>query len=286
MLSLMSGGSAALGVNRYVANASRAGVASGDAELVVVAAADIPRGAWITAALLETREYPRGVLPPGALKKVEDAVDRSVFVPLIKGEPVLDAKLAPKGARRGMAALVPGGMRAFTILTPSVASGVGGFIQPGNKVDVLLTMEGRQGTITTTLVQNLEILAVDQRIDAPADNRVDPGQLRSVTLLVTPDQAAWLGLAQNKGALHLSLRNHADDRPASTAPARLAELDGLCSRPEPPAAPRTEPPSPPARFLTIYRAGRPVERYPLDGSPATPVATVSREAAPGVDDLR
>src|SRR5262249_40118843 len=137
MLSLMFGGSAALGVNKYVTNKSGAGVATGDTEPVVVAAADIPRGASITADQLETRESPRGILPPGALKRGEDAVDRAGFVPLIKGEPVLDAKLAPKGARRGMAALVPGGMRAFTILTPSVASGVGGFIQPGNKVDVL-----------------------------------------------------------------------------------------------------------------------------------------------------
>ena len=146
-------------------------------------------------------------------------------MPLVKDEPLLEGKLAPKGAKRGMAALVPNGMRAFTIHTPSVASGVGGFVLPGNKVDVLLTMDWKRDSLTTTLLQNLEILAVDQRIDAPADNRIDPKQLHSVTLLVTPDQAARLALAQNKGSLHLALRNHKDDQVLRTSRARMAELD-------------------------------------------------------------
>ena len=212
------GGSAAVGVNKYMT--SKPGVVYQGVETVpvVVAAADIPRGASITAGLVRTRDYPKGLLPAGALAKVEDVLDRAVFVPLAKDEPVLDGKLAPKGSKRGMAALVPNGLRAFTIHTPSVAAGVAGFILPGNKVDVLLTMEGKRGSMTMTLLQNLEILAVDQRIDAPVDNRVDPNQLRSVTLLVTPDQAAKLDLGQNTGTLHLSLRGSEADQPADSRP--------------------------------------------------------------------
>jgi pilus assembly protein CpaB len=183
-------------------------------------------------------------------------------------------------------------MRAFTIHTPSVASGVGGFILPGNKVDVLLTMEGKYGSITTTLVQNLEILAVDQRIDAPADNRVDPNQLRSVTLLVTPDQAARLGLGQNKGALHLSLRNHEDNQVGSAAPARLAKLDDE-DREEPPMAlpparPREPPPA--RKVIAIYRGIGSVETHsPGDGlvhASARPFESVTREAEPRVEGPR
>ena len=74
------------------------------------------------------------------LTKLEDAVDRAVFIPLIKDEPVLEGKLAPRERAAALAALVPKGMRAFTIQTPNVASGVAGFILPGNKVDVLLTV--------------------------------------------------------------------------------------------------------------------------------------------------
>jgi pilus assembly protein CpaB len=267
MLSLIFGGSAALGVNRYVANKTLAAIPQADSVPVVVAVTSIPRGASLTADLVKTRDYPKAMLPDGALIKVADALERTVFVPLVKDELILDSKLAPKGAKRGMAALIPDGLRAFTIHTPSVASGVGGFILPGNKVDILLTIEGKRGSITTTLLQNLEILAVDQRIDAPADNRVDPNQLRSVTLLVTPDQAARLSLGQNKGALCLSLRNHKDERIASTTPARWAELDDK-DREEPPAKVVPEPappplPPPPARVVTIYRGIRGVERSRL-----------------------
>ena len=99
MLSLMFGGSAALGVNKYVTNKSGVSLQPVDAVSVVVAAQDIPRGASITADMLKTREYPRRMLPPGTLAKVADALDRAVFVPLVKDELLLEGKLAPKGAK-------------------------------------------------------------------------------------------------------------------------------------------------------------------------------------------
>jgi pilus assembly protein CpaB len=292
MLALLFGGSAAVGVNKYVTN--NPGVTARDVATVpvVVAVEDIPRGTSLTAGLVTTRDYPKGMQPPGTLPKVEDVLDRIVFLPLVKDEPLLDGKLAPRGAKRGMAALVPSGSRAFTIHTPSVASGVAGFVLPGNKVDVLLTLEGRRGSTTTTLLQNLEILAVDQRIDAPADNRVDTNQLRSVTLLVTPDQAARLGLAQNKGSLHLSLRNPQDDQLAHTSPARLSEFEGY--REEMPmnavsesSKPRltqdadaVKPPHP-QRFVAIYRGGHTMERRLIGDNTALSVEPESK-----LDDLR
>jgi pilus assembly protein CpaB len=286
MLALLFGGSAAVGVNKYVTDRPGGAARDVDKVPVVVAVEDIPRGASLTAVQVKTRDYPRGMEPPGTLSRIEDAVDRTVFIPMVKDEPVLEGKLAPKGARRGMAALVPAGLRAFTIHTPSVASGVAGFVLPGNKVDVLLTVEGRRGSVTTTLLQNLEILAVDQRIDAPVDNRVDPNQLRSVTLLVTPDQAARLGLAQNKGALHLSLRNPQDDRLADTSPARLSELEGYrdevpmndvveSPKPQHPGDPEGAKPSLPRSFVAIYRGGQPMERRPIGESMARPVEPAS-----------
>jgi pilus assembly protein CpaB len=271
MLSLLFGGSAALGVNKYVTNRASGALAGAGAVRVVVAAKDVPRGASLTADMVRLGEYPRGMVLPGMLTRVEDALDRVVFIPLMKDEPVREGKLATKGVKSGMAALVPRGMRAFTILTPSVASGVGGFILPGNKVDVLLTLEGKRGSITTTLVQNLEILAVDQQLDAPSDNRVDPRQLRSVTLLVTPEEASRLGLAHNKGALHLALRNHTDDRLVHMAPARLAELDDDDRPGVPPAivAPPEEPHGR-GRVVTIYRGLHAVEQQRFGEAPATP----------------
>lgn len=226
-LALVFGLSAAMGVNMLVNRRATAIPTQGVP--VVMAAVAIPRGGMITADLVKLADYPKDRVPQGAITRLEDAIDRCVFIPLMPGEPMLDSKLAPKGAGRGMAALVPQGMRAFTIQTPNVAAGVAGFVLPGNRVDVLLTMnggneDGTGGGSTTTLLQNVEILAVDQTIDAPAENKVDATHLHSVTLLVTPNQAAKLDLGQNKGTLHLSLRNIEDNLPANTTPATMNEL--------------------------------------------------------------
>ena len=226
VLALVFGGSAAVGVSSFIQNPQ---APKADVVPVVVAAVEIPRGGSITAEQIKTRDFPRELVPPGAITKVEDAVDRAVFIPLMKDDTILDNKLAPKGAGRGLAALIPKGMRAFTITT-TLTSGVAGFVLPGNKVDVLLTIanvgpnDQTGGGSTSTLLQDVEILAVDQKMNAPAENKIDAKEMRSVTLLVTPNQANLLELGQSKGTLHLSLR-HAEDRAAGNMrPATMYDL--------------------------------------------------------------
>jgi pilus assembly protein CpaB len=254
VLALVFGGSAAVGVNSLLQNQQ---VPKGEMVSVVVAATDVPRGGLLTAELLKSREFPKDLAPANAISKIEDALDRTVFIPLIKDDPILSSKLAPKGSGRGMSALVPKGMRAFTIHTPSIESGVAGFVLPGNRVDVLLTVgelptsnqfqlnpapvgpaagsplvspplfsapRSTGGGSTTTLLQNIEILAVDQKIEAPAENKMDARELRSVTLLVTPQHANLLDLGQSKGTLHLALRNIEDKDNSRTRPATLSDL--------------------------------------------------------------
>ena len=232
VLALVFGGSAAVGVNQFIKSPPRTDVVS-----VVVAALDIQRGQTLTGELLKTKEFPKDFVPAGSISKVEDAIDRTVAIPLSKEDAVLDNKLTPKGAGRGMAALIPRGMRAFTILVPNVASGVAGFMLPGNKVDVLLTLGAggpadiSGGGSTSTLLQNVEILAVDQKIDAPAENRMDPKEMRSVTLLVTPNQANLLDLAQNRGLLHLALRNWEDRQPSGARATTMLDLQFHTEKP-------------------------------------------------------
>jgi Flp pilus assembly protein CpaB len=121
-------------------------------------------------------------------------------------------------------------MRAYTIQTPQVASNVAGFVLPGSRVDILLNLRGSGandptgGGSTTTILQAVEILAVDQTMDIPNDNKVDPKGLRSVTLLVTPQQAARLALGQGVGKLTLSLRRAGDLSDSKTTPERLKDL--------------------------------------------------------------
>jgi pilus assembly protein CpaB len=228
VLALVFGVSAAIGVNLLMRKPEPE---RPENVTVVVAAGNIQRFATLTADQLTTREMPRDLVPSGTLTRVEDAVERATLAHLVTDELVLESKLTAKGEGRGMAAAIPKGMRAFTINTTTLASGVAGFVLPGSKVDVLLTVTSSGGVTdptgggqTSTLLQDVEILAVDQIIRAPKENRVDPKELRSVTLLVTPAQATKLDLGQNKGILHLSLRNPDDHSAASTKPATLAEL--------------------------------------------------------------
>ena len=234
VLALVFGGSAAVGVRQYVGNSA----APVETVSVVVAAMNIPRGMLVSPDLIKTHDYPKDLVPIGAILKKEDADDRSAFTTMVVGEPLLESKLSPKG-HHGLASLVSSGNRAFTITT-NVAAGVAGFILPGNKVDVLLTMangsanDATGGGSTTTLLQNVEILAVDQKVDRPAENKVDTANLRSVTLLVTPDQAAKLSLGQSKGTLHLTLRNPKDELAANVRPTTVNDIQFLSEAPAKP----------------------------------------------------
>lgn len=213
MLALVFSGAAATGVYLFVEKPKAPGV---ETVSIVIAVGQIPRGMTLTAEMLTTRDWPKDFVPEGALVKLDEAVGRTVWVPLVESDPIIESKLATLGAGRGMAAMIPRGMRAVTIQTPNVATGVAGFILPGNKVDVLWALsqatqdDQTGGGSTVTLLQNIEILAVDQQIEVPSENRVDTRDLRSVTLLTSPSDAARLDLAQNKGTLRLSLRNPED----------------------------------------------------------------------------
>jgi pilus assembly protein CpaB len=170
-------------------------------------------------------------VPSGALQRVEDAVDKVVDIPLLKDDYVLDGKLA-KQPGNGLPPLIPDGWRAVTITTPNVAAGLAGFLRPKHHVDVNLTTqkfypEDRTGGGTVTLLQNVEVLAVDNRLEpsAAADSKVgDQRDLRSVTLLVTLKDAGKLDLAQQMGTLYLVLRGANDTEVVKTEPVTVADL--------------------------------------------------------------
>ena len=181
---------------------------------VVVAAEDVPVDTKLTPAMLKIDSAVRGELvPEGALKSIEEAVDRDVLYPLTKNEPIVNSRLTPKGSPGRMAALIPPGMRSVTILVPTQSNSVAGFIRPGNHVDVLLTISEKgandpTGGSTSTLVENVEILGVDKYASAPVptgSKTAEVKDLRSVTLLATQEQSLKLIRGQDMGKLHLTL---------------------------------------------------------------------------------
>ena len=107
---------------------------------VVVLTKDVPKGAVLSAEMLGSRKYASNALPFGVVGKLDDAIGRVSHVSIQKGV-LLENHLAPKGTMAGLTGLIPAGMRAFTIHTPSVASGLAGLVQPNDHVDVLLTID-------------------------------------------------------------------------------------------------------------------------------------------------
>lgn len=204
---------------------------------VVYAIENVKTGEMVSEASVEIRQIPTADVPEDAIRKTSDAIDRAAKSTIDKGDMLRELKLAEKGAGRGMAALIRPGMRAFTIQTPTFSSSLAGFLLPGNRVDVLLTStpigNGTEATnvTTSTLLQDVEILAVHTNVSTPTANKINPDEARSVTLSVTPEDAQRLDLGQNKGTLHLTLRNPNDKSLDKADPATL--LDLLGARPAP-----------------------------------------------------
>ncbi len=231
-LTVAAGAAAAVGVGQLVKQLEPPDL--DETVNVVTVAMEVPRGEMLSRERLTVEQWPKDHVPEETLKTVDEALGRVALAPLYKGQPVNDNLLALRDVPAGLASLVPDGMRAFTIHTPTIASGVAGFVLPGNYVDILLTVSSRTslsrevgGGVTVILLQRVEILAVDQNLDAPTQNRVDAKSLKSVTLLVTPEQASKLSLAQNKGVLELSLRNPGDEAPVVAGAITSADLQYL-----------------------------------------------------------
>jgi pilus assembly protein CpaB len=210
-----------------------------ETEPVLVAVATVERGRAVTEPDIVVREWPKGLAPVDTVRSVEAAKGRAALGRILVGEVVREVKLAKEGTGLGLEQIIPAGMRAVSVTASRINTNVAGFVLPGSKVDVLLNLRpsGRGqddtgGGSTTTLMQAVEVLAVDQKQDAPESHQFDPKALASVTLLVTPEQANVLDLAQNMGTLSFALRNASDVEDAAVAPATLAEIRRLAMPPQ------------------------------------------------------
>ncbi|MBV7378979.1 Flp pilus assembly protein CpaB [Maritimibacter dapengensis] len=162
--------------------------------------------------------FPVEALPEGHFKKIEDVFPqgekrfRTVLRAIEKDEPLLAVKVTDAGSDAGVAARLDKGMRAFAIRV-DVASGVSGFLRPGDEVDIYWTGRGQVDALTsksvTKLIQkNVKIIAIDQIAD---QDRSTPTVARTVTVEATPQQVASLAQAQATGRMALSLVGAGDD---------------------------------------------------------------------------
>jgi pilus assembly protein CpaB len=199
--------------------------AAAPATRVVLAARDLEVGTILKEGDVRLADWP-GSPPAGAATQAQDVVGRGVITAIYAKEPLLDSRLAPKGAGGGLAATIPSGMRAFAIRVNDVV-GVAGFVTPGMRVDVLINgtspgSDNSMGTLARTLLQNVEVLSAGQEIKRDNEGKAMVSQV--VTLLVTPEQAEKMSLAANQTTVQLVLRNPLDRQVAQTTGSALGDL--------------------------------------------------------------
>jgi pilus assembly protein CpaB len=193
---------------------------------LVAAAQPLPVGTTVRREELKVTKIPLSLFPRGGFSKVEEVIDRPVVSNILLDEPVLEGRLAARGSGLGLAPIIPPGLRAVSVRVNDVV-GVAGFVLPGMRVDVLVT--GRppncNGTITTTVLQNIVVLSAGQVLQP--ESRGQAINTPVVTLLVTPEQAETLTLAGNEGRIQLVLRNGSDQASEKTPGRDTRELYGF-----------------------------------------------------------
>ena len=199
---------------------------------VVVAAGDIEPGVILRANMLTTKPFSKDVVPIGAITSIKEAEKRTALLKLSKGELILKKMVTDPGQNSVESKIKPG-MRAYSIRVVDEAAALDSLILPHSRADVIWTIRTRgkvddeDAALTDftsrsiTLVQNVELLAVGQvtqRENKKEAKRTTSSRVRTVTLLVTPDEVAKLKLAQYEGELYLSMRNPEDTEKIKDAP--------------------------------------------------------------------
>jgi pilus assembly protein CpaB len=235
----------------------------------VVAARPLTLGTMLTKDDVKVVPWPAANQIPGGFTEIERVVNRGVIVSVAENEPITEPKLAAIGAGAGLPPTITEGMRAVSIRVNEII-GVAGFVVPGTRVDVLVSIEMKDGEpVTKSVLSNVQVLTAGTRYDqdrATAEGKPIPAGV--VTLLLTPDDAEKLVLASGEGRIMLTLRNPLDNVPTKTAGARRSELLGEVSPPPVKqtvagrtvarSAPRPTPPPPPKIYTveTIRAAKR------------------------------
>src|SRR5262245_45339277 len=238
-LALGCGLVASVGINQVMSKGSPVVQAPSEKVAVFVAKKEIAMNDLITPEMLTTKQLPKDVVPQGALTNFKDVEDRRAATRIIVDDILLDAKLLAKGEKGRGSDHIPPGMRSVAIKVDATSTS-GFLVKPGDRVDLMvyLLKNGGQGVANTmikTVRQNVKVFAADNVLTEAPDGK---GQktMKTVSLLVTPEQAEVVTMASNVGKLTLSLRSPKDgDVSESTSPTLfrklLEDLDTVDKRP-------------------------------------------------------
>jgi len=193
---------------------------------VVVAAHDLPTGSRVAEKDVRLVAWPSRNPVQGSFSAAKDVVDRGLITGIGENEPLTETKLAPIGSGAGLPPSIPPGMRAMSVKVDEVV-GVAGFVAPGTRVDVVVTLRGQgqaEETMTRTVVSNVLVLTAGTRLDQAQAKNGQPQPSSVVTFAVTPSDAERIALASSEGRITLALRNPLDVAPTDTSGIKVTRL--------------------------------------------------------------
>jgi|SRR5206468_10945195 len=208
---------------------------------IVVAAKPVEMGVLLTKEHVKLVPWPERSPIAGSFAQIEKVVDRGLTASLLENEPITESKLASLQAGAGLPPVIRPGMRAMSVKVNEVI-GVAGFVVPGARVDVLVTIRQQNDSMSRVVVSNVQVLTAGTRYDqGEAQKDAKPIPTSVVTLMVQPADAERIALAASEGQIMLALRNPLDGGATSTAGIRTAGLLGTAASAvaSPPVAGRT-----------------------------------------------
>ena len=227
---------------------------------VVVAARDLEVGTRLQPEMLQIVDWPSGAPLKEPFDAADKVRDRVINQQVLRGEPILAAKLAQPGEKGGLSAVLETGKRAITVKVNEIV-GVAGFALPGNYVDVMVNTPDDSGkSISKIVLERIKVLAVAQDVST---SETKARVVNAVTLEVTPQQAEQIDLARSIGTLSLVLRSQVDKASAATVGARRTDLlkPGTTPAPQPAAAAQSAQPAPSTQVVAKAKpAAAPVVR--------------------------
>jgi pilus assembly protein CpaB len=213
-LALGCGLVASIGISQIIEQNKATPQGAVETQPILVAMAPIAGQEQLTAKNIKLEQWPKDIIPKGALTKLVEIEGRRIKYSLAPGEPILQSKLVGEDDKRATTD-VPPGYRLKAVHADAV-SAVGNLIQPGDRVDVLVYLKsnfqgGSQQAGTTTILQDIKVFAVNDQWRPGESGEGEPIPVKNVTLLLTPEQVEKLTLASELGKVSLVLRSPDDE---------------------------------------------------------------------------
>ena len=227
----------------FLQSASRKN-ASREGEIVIVAKTNIPAKTRLSPEMVEELRVPPEYIQPGAVREIPKVMGIMTREEIIAGEQLTERRLLLEGKNAGFSGIIPVGKRAITVAATDV-TGVAGLLKAGDYVDVLVTFDAQTvGDVVTKIVmQNIAVLSVNRDSLSPQEINTgkkyaskDPAltKVANITLAVSPEDAARITVAEEKGKVRFALRPYMPETDTYIAqPVYPADLVGVHQSPQP-----------------------------------------------------